>query len=234
MKDKISISFVLPMYNEQANIADAISNIKSFAGELSDDYEIVIVDDASTDGSAEIVAEKMKEDPRIRFFRLEKNTRFGGAFAKGFKEAGKDVIMYMDSDMPVSIADIKESFPLIKSADIVTGFSKIKKGDTALRKFISTGYNFLVRSLFGLDINDINSGYKIVRREVIEGLDFVSRSPFVDVEIFLHAKKKNKKVRQFPLIFRSRSGGESHISRMPVILATFTDMLKVKIRSLKG
>ena len=234
MNQARSISFVLPMYNESANIRVSIEALKAIASELTGDYEIVVVDDASTDDSADIVDKMAREDNAIRLLRLEENTMFGGAFAKGFKSAVKDVIMYMDSDMPVSEEDIKESFPLINDADIVTGYSKVKKGDTVKRKIISGGYNFLVQALFGLDVKDINSGYKIVRRSLIEDIEFVSRSPFVDVELFLHARKKGGRVRQFPLIFKTRPGGKSYIARVPVILATFSDMLKVKLLSLKG
>lgn len=234
MNQARSISFVLPMYNESANIRVSIEALKAIASELTGDYEIVVVDDASTDDSADIVDKMAREDNAIRLLRLEENTMFGGAFAKGFKSAVKDVIMYMDSDMPVSEEDIKESFPLINDADIVTGYSKVKKGDTVKRKIISGGYNFLVQALFGLDVKDINSGYKIVRKSLIEDIEFVSRSPFVDVELFLHARKKGGRVRQFPLIFKTRPGGKSYIARVPVILATFSDMLKVKLLSLKG
>ena len=234
MNQALSISFVLPMYNESANIRGSVETLKTIASTLTANYEIIVVDDASTDDSADIVEEIAAKDDTVKLLRLEKNSMFGGAFAKGFKSASKDVIMYMDSDMPVSEEDIQESFPLINDSDIVTGYSKIKKGDTLKRKIISGGYNLLVQTIFGLNLKDINSGYKIVRRSLIEDIEFVSRSPFVDVELFLHARKKSGRVKQFPLIFRTRPGGKSYIARIPVIWATFSDMLKVKILSLKG
>ncbi len=231
MEEAFSVSFVLPMFNECDNITGTVREIKSLAGELAADHEIVIVDDASTDGSADIAEELAKEDNNIKVFRLRSNTRFGGAFAEGFKRASKDVILYMDSDMPVSVEDVKASFPLIAGADIVTGYSKVKKGETVKRKIISGVYNFIVQTLFGLNVKDINSGYKIVRRDVTKDIEFVSRSPFVDVELFLHAKRKGCSIRQFPLIFKPRPSGRSYIARFPVICATFADMIKVKILS---
>ena len=234
ISNPFSVSFVLPMFNESENIRDTVREIKNLAVKITGDYEIVIVDDASTDKSADIASDIARTDNTVKVFRMERNSKFGGAFAKGFKEASKDVILYMDSDMPVSAEDILASFPLIADADIVTGYSKIKKGDTAGRKVISRVYNFLIQLLFGLNIKDINSGYKVVRRELVDDIRFVSRSPFIDVELFLHAKKKSGRVRQFPLIFRTRAGGKSHIARLPVILATFKDMIVVKVRSYGG
>ena len=231
MDKKASISFVMPMYNEEANISRAIDKIREVAAILTEDYEIVIVDDCSTDDSAHIVEAIAKEDIHVKLIRLARNTKFGGAFARGFKEASKDIIMYMDSDLPVGMDDITESFPLMEGADIVTGHSKISKGETFLRKVISHTYNLIVQTLFGLRIRDINSGYKIVRRSLIKDLEFISESPFIDVELFLCAKKNNAKVIQYPLIFYPRDGGRSYIASMPIILATFRDMFKVWFKS---
>ncbi|MBD3296276.1 MAG: glycosyltransferase [Candidatus Omnitrophica bacterium] len=225
------VSFVLPMFNERENIKRTIKTLKRIAGGITDDPEIIIVDDGSTDGCGQIVERMAAEDPVLHFHRLEKNTRFGGAFARGFKSATRDVIMYMDSDLPVSEDDIKRSFPLIERADIVTGYSRIKKGDTLKRKVMSATYNALVRALFGLGIKDINSGFKIVRRSLVEDMEFISKSPFVDVELFLHAAKKNARVKQFALLFHPRLGGKSHMGTPAMILATFRDMLKVRFLS---
>ena len=233
MNEKYHISFVLPMYNESSNIKHSIEQIKLLAEEIADDYEIIVVDDASTDNSADIVRDMTIDDATIKLFEMKKNTKFGGAFAKGFKNATKDIILYMDSDMPVGVEDIKASLPLINDADKVTGYSSIKKGDTLKRKIISGTYNLIVQLLFGLNVKDINSGYKIVKKDMVNDIRFVSHSPFIDVELFLHARKKRYKVRQFALVFNSRTGGKSHISRLPVIWATFVDMIKVKIISLR-
>lgn len=234
MSSHLSISFVLPMFNERENIERAIKKLKNISEELTNDYEIVIVDDASTDGCGDIVDKLAKTDDTIKLFRLKKNSKFGGAFALGFKKASKHIIVYTDSDMPVGRNDILESFPLIKEYDIVTGCSKIKKGDSLKRKVISDVYNLLVQTLFGLNVKDINSGYKIVRRDLIKDLEFISKSPFVDVELFVHAKREGGRVKQFPVIFNSREGGMSYISGMPFILATFVDMIKVKALYWRG
>ena len=234
MEKKYSISFVLPMFNESDNIERTICMLEDLAGKIADDYEIVIVDDASTDTSASIVEGISGEDSTVKLLRMDKNTKFGGAFAKGFKNASKDIILYVDSDLPVGEEDIKESLPLIEEADIVTGYSKVKKGDTLKRKVISGVYNFIVEVLFSLRVKDINSGYKVVKRSLIEDLDFISHSPFVDVELFLHAKKRGARIKQYPLIFNERTAGKSYISSIPMIWATFTDMIKVKFHSSKG
>jgi glycosyltransferase involved in cell wall biosynthesis len=231
MNKEKSLSFVLPMYNESTNIERTISLLKGLAGSMTQDFEIVVVDDASTDASAGIVQGIAKQDKRIKLFCLQKNTKFGGAFAKGFKSSSKEIIVYMDSDMPVAPEDIKTALSMVDDADIVTTVSCVEKNSTGFRKIISKTYNSLVRSLFKISINDINSGCKIVRRELVADIEFISQSPFVDAELFLHAIKKNARIKEYPLVFRPRPSGKSHIAGLPVILATFRDMIKLWFNS---
>ena len=232
MNNTPSLSFVLPMFNESENIRTTIQEIKSLAQEITDAYEIIVVDDASTDGCGDIVEDMAHQDNHVRFFRLLRNTKFGGALSEGLRRVVYDYAMYMDSDMPVSAEDIKKSLLFIAHADIVTAYSTIRKGDTLKRKIMSSVYNFMVRTLFGIDIKDINSGYKIIRGDFLKKIKLISNSPFVDVELFLYAKRHNLKIHQYPLIFRSRSGGTSHIARPSVVLATLIDMFRIKYLSL--
>lgn len=223
-----SISFVLPMYNEAEAIEDTIEEISIIAKDVSSDYEVIISDDASTDGCYQKAVALSKKYPNLKVVRVGRNTKFGGALANGIKNASKELVLYTDSDLPISLLDIKKALPLIKNADIVTAVSKIKKGDTLKRKIISAGYNALLKLLFGLDINDVNSGFKIYKRSVVKNMVFFSESPFIDAEIFLRAKKIGAKIAEYPIIFRTRRQGVSKVARLEVIIQTFKDMLKLK------
>lgn len=222
---RYKISFVFPMFNESENIENTLKKAANIASEICDDYEIVVVDDASTDGSADIVERIAKEDGRIILTRLGKNTRFGGALKEGLKGASKDIILYTDSDFPAKEEDIKKALQLLDEADIVTAYSLAIKDATLKRIAMSKLYNFLVELLFGLNIRDINSGLKIYKKKVLEGLRLRSESPFIDVEIFAEAEKRGFKIAQYGLIFGLRTKGRSTISRTSVVARTFWDML---------
>lgn len=224
-----SISFVLPMYNESSNIENTVNRISKLAGELTGDHEIIIVDDASTDKAAEIAGRIASQNPRVKLIRLEKNTKFGGALAEGLKNAGKEVVVYTDADMPVKEEDVKKGLALLEDADVITGYSLVLKDSSIKRIMMSKVYNFLVQVLFGLNIKDINSGFKIYRAKVVKGLNLISKSPFVDVEIFAEAKKRGFRIKQFGLIFDLRTKGASTISRLGVVARTFFDMFLYKI-----
>ena len=226
---KYNISFVFPMFNEAENIEETVRRITVLAGEICSDYEIVVVDDASTDGSGKLVDRLAARDNRIKSVRLKVNTKFGGALKEGLKNASKDVIVYTDSDLPAKEEDIKKALELLDGADIVTAYSLVLKDASLKRIIMSKGYNFLVRLLFGLKIRDINSGLKIYKRKVFEGLDLKSRSPFIDVEIFAETARRGFSIKQYGLIFDLRTRGESTISRMSIVMRTFWDMLKYRL-----
>lgn len=226
---KNSVSFVFPMFNEAKNIAETIRRTTILAAQICDDYEIVIADDASTDGSADLVGKLAAQDAHIKLVRLKVNTKFGGALKEGLKNAAKDVVIYTDSDLPAREEDIKKALELLNGADVVTAYSLVLKDASLKRIIMSKGYNFLVRVLFGLNIRDINSGLKIYKRKVLEGLDLKSRSPFIDVEIFVEAARRGFSIKQYGLIFDLRTHGESTISRMSVVARTFWDMLKYRL-----
>ncbi len=216
-----SISFVLPMYNEAANIENTARTLVSIAREICDDYEIIIVDDASADGSGDLADKLARADNHIRSIRLKSNTRFGGALNEGLIGASKEAVIYTDADLPVRKEDIKEALKLLDGADIVTAYSLAIKDSSLKRIIISKGYNFLVRLLFGLKMRDMNSGFKIYKKKVLEGLVLRSRSPFIDVEIFCEAIKKGFIIEQYGLIFLLRVKGKSTIARFDVLMRSF-------------
>ncbi|MCX5679022.1 MAG: glycosyltransferase family 2 protein [Candidatus Omnitrophica bacterium] len=219
-----NVSFVFPMFNEADNIESTIRRATELAAQISGDYEIVVADDASTDGSGDLIDRIAAKDPHLKPVHLKNNSKFGGALNAGLMAALKDVIIYTDSDFPAREEDIKKAIQMLDEADVVTAYSLAIKDSSLKRILMSKVYNFLVQSLFGLHLKDINSGLKIYKREVLQGLNLKSKSPFIDVEIFAEAVKRGFKIKQYGLIFELRTKGSSTISRMSVVTRTFWDM----------
>ncbi len=225
-----SISFVFPMFNEADNIEATVRRAAELARSLSSDYEIVVADDASTDGSGRLVDLMALKDPHIKPVHLKSNSKFGGALNAGLMTSTKDVIIYTDSDFPVGEPDIEKAMELLEEADIITAYSLVIKDSSLKRILMSKVYNFLVQLLFNLHIKDINSGLKIYKREALSGMSLRSRSPFIDVEIFAEAVRRGFRIRQYGLIFEHRTKGSSTISRMSVVARTFFDMFAYRFR----
>jgi glycosyltransferase involved in cell wall biosynthesis len=213
------------MFNEKENISQTINRTGKLARELTNDYEIIVVDDASTDGSAEAIEKVAALDHHIKSIRLKVNLKLGGAIREGIKNASKEVIIYTDFDFPAKESDIKKALRLLEDSDIITGYSLAIKNLRLKRIILSKIYNFLVEFLFGLHIQDINAGFKIYRKKVFEDINLRSNSPFISAEILAEASRKNFRIRQYGLIFDDRQKGKSYISRMGIVMKTFYDML---------
>ena len=224
------ISLVLPMFNEapvvDATLKHAVEGLeRKFA-----DFEIVVADDASTDGCAEKVEQWTRKDPRIKLVRLPCNQRFGGAVCAALQGGTKDFLVYTDFDLPIRLESLPRLLEAFSDADVLTGYSEAgAKYANWESKVISLGYNFLVRALFGLHLRDVNFGFKAIRRSAWEKLQLHSRSPFVDAELFVQARYLGFRVKQIPVPFVQRQLGASHIRRLDVIAATMLDMAKLRL-----
>jgi glycosyltransferase involved in cell wall biosynthesis len=224
------ISLVLPMFNEGPVVDVTLKHAVEELARKFVDFEIVVADDASTDGCAEKVEQWTRNDSRIRLVRLPYNQRFGGALCAGLQAASKDFLVYTDFDLPIRLDSLPRLLEAFSDADVLTGYSD---GDHKYAnwksKVISLGYNSMVRALFGLQLRDINFGFKAVRRSVWEKLQLRSQSPFVDAELFVQAQHLGFRVKEIPVPFVQRQLGASHIRRLDVIAATMLDMAKLRL-----
>ncbi len=223
--NQFGISFVFPMFNEFENIGNTISRASKLAMELTNDYEIVVVDDASTDKSVETVKAIAEKDPHIKIICLKANTKMGGAIKEGLKSVSKEVIIYTDSDFPAKEEDIKNALNMLGEADIVTSYSLVIKDPKLIRIIMSKTYNFLVQLFFGLDILDINGALKIYKKKVLKVIKPKSNSPFIHPEIFAEAVKNGFNIKQYGVIFEPRTKGKSSVAKISVIARTISDML---------
>ena len=190
MIDK-SISVVIPAYNEEENIQEAIIAINNYLKPRFKDYEILIVSEGSTDGTDKIVKELAVDIKNIRLLSNPNNFGFGGALKTGLTSAKKELIFYTDADMQFDINELDKLLPMIERYDIVTGF-KMKRNDPLMRAWMSWLYNATMGILFGLKLKDINCAFKLYKREVIEKVDFLPNltQGVVNAEVYASALKK--------------------------------------------
>lgn len=224
------ISLILPMFNEGPVVDVTLQHAIEGLDRRFADFEIVVADDASTDGCADKVELWTRKDPRIKLVRLPRNQRFGGALCAALQAASKDFLVYTDFDLPIRLDSLPRLLEAFSDADVLTGYSDAgAKYANWKSKVISLGYNFMVRTLFGLRLRDINFGFKAVRRSAWEKMQLNSRSPFVDAELFVQAQYLGYRVKEIPVPFVQRQLGASHIRRLDVIAATMLDMVKLRL-----
>ncbi len=229
----MKLSFVFPMFNEIGNIERVIRSTHAVARRTLEDFEIIVVDDASTDGCGE-VAERMRvEFPELRVLRHERNRTIGGALKTGFAAARLDYVLYMDSDLPVAFTDVEGVLRDRNSiGDMLIGY-RVGPAESVYRQIQSRLYNALLRSLFGLRVRDANFAFKLFRRELVEESPR-SEGSFIDAELLLEATARRWRINEIPLQYHTRQAGKSTIGGPRVVPKLLREMAAYRRTRWKG
>ena len=214
------------MYNEEAYARRAVAAARAALETAIPDWEIVIVDDASTDGTAAVADALAREDPRVRVIHNPVNRRLGGALRAGYAAATKDLVFYTDADLPVDLEVLPRAMRLLdyQQADIVAAYRFDRTSEGLVRALYTFCYNHLIRTLFGLRVRDVNFAFKLFRRSVLEKFTLTSEGSFIDAEFLLRARKAGCVIIQIGLDYFPRTRGTSTLGSVPVILAILRDM----------
>jgi glycosyltransferase involved in cell wall biosynthesis len=214
------------MYNEEAYARRAVAAARAALETAIPDWEIVIVDDASTDGTAAVADALAREDPRVRVIHNPRNLRLGGALRAGYAAATKDLVFYTDTDLPVDLEELPRAVRLLdyQQADVVAAYRFDRTSEGLVRALYTLCYNHLIRTLFGLRVRDVNFAFKLFRRSVLEKFTLTSEGSFIDAEFLLRARKAGCVIIQIGLDYFPRTRGTSTLGSVPVILAILREM----------
>lgn len=236
---KISVFF--PMWNEEEYIERAVAAASVTCRELVDhgevlDYEVIVVDDASTDRTPQIAADLAATDPHVRVVRHPVNRKLGGSMRSGFEAATGDVVLYTDADLPFEMRELVRALRVLQTyeVDIVSAYRLDRTGEGPRRAIYSFLYNGLIRAAFGTRIRDVNFAFKLVRREVLEHVTLRSEGSFIDAELLVRAQKAGFTVLQIGVDYFPRTRGVSTLSSLGVIRTMIAEMwtLRRELRAL--
>jgi glycosyltransferase involved in cell wall biosynthesis len=221
-----SITVVYPMFNEEAYIRRAVAAARAVLEADLPDWEIVIVDDASTDGTPAIADALAREDARIRVVHNPVNRRLGGALRAGYAAATKELVFYTDADLPIDLRELPRAVRLLEyqEADVVAAYRFDRTSEGLVRALYTFCYNHLIRMLFGLRLRDVNFAFKLFRRSVLDKFSLTSEGSFIDAEFLLRARKAGCPIIQIGLDYFPRTRGTSTLASIPVIVAILRDM----------
>jgi glycosyltransferase involved in cell wall biosynthesis len=223
------LSVVLPAYNEEENVASAVEEVSAVAQQLGMDYEIILVNDGSADRTGDIGREMEGRIPNFRLVEHYPNRGYGGSLKAGFAAATKDLIAFTPADKQFVFSEISRFLNKTDQADIVSGY-RADRQDSLIRKFNALGWNTLVRLLFGHLCRDIDCGFKLFRREVLDRVNIVSDGAMVDTEFLAGAKARGFRIAEVEVTHLPRVAGHSTGANIQVIVKAFRDLARFRLR----
>ncbi len=229
MPQNPTVSLVIPMFNEEANIEHALAYAIDALAAHTREYEIIIVDDASTDRSPEIVREAIDGNPRIRLIRHDFNQKLGASLKSGFAAAQYELILYMDADLPFDPDVLGRAIRAmhVTRADVISGYRFDRTVEGFKRTLYSAVYNTLIRVLFGSRVRDVNFSFKLMKREVLEAVDLKAEGSLVDAELIVKAKNRGFAIQQIGLDYFPRVYGDSSLSSPGVIVKILRELVRL-------
>jgi glycosyltransferase involved in cell wall biosynthesis len=214
-----SISLFFPAWNEEDYVERAVVRALEVLQRLSDDFEIIIVNDASTDRTQEIAEELARKHRQIRVINHPTNLKLGGAMRTGLSASTKDIVVYTDIDLPWDLNELERALHLMSylEADMICAFRFDRTSEGPKRILYSFVYNTLIRNLFDVQVKDVNFSFKVIHRRVLEAIELKSQGSFIDAELVVKAIRRGFRVFQMGVDYFPRTRGVSTLASPQVI-----------------
>ena len=226
---KKSLSVILPAFNEQDNIELVIKSALEFLPSVTSHYEIIVVDDGSSDRTPQIVDSLARRYQEVVSLHHPGNQGYGATLRTGFDQAKNDLIFFMDGDGQFDIKELSLLVNFIEETDLVCGY-RIKRADSLRRKINAQLYNWLIKSLFDLKVRDIDCAFKLLRHQVIKNINLESSGALINAELLILAKKKGYQIREVGITHYPRAKGKQTGAKLLVIWRAFTELMEFKKR----
>jgi glycosyltransferase involved in cell wall biosynthesis len=224
-----SISIVLPAFNEAPNIERVLRSASEVAERLCADHEILVVDDGSTDATAELVRAAAAVDGRIKLLSHEQNRGYGEALRTGFRNAAMELVFFTDADNQFDLNELEAFLPFASQVDVVAGY-RINRQDRPVRRLNAWAWNHLVRVVFYVPVRDIDCAFKLFRREVLEELDIESVGAMVNTELMVKIGRSGRSIIELGVRHYPRVAGSPRGAHPKVIARALFELVTMRAR----
>jgi putative flippase GtrA len=218
-----SLSVVLPIYNEAAVIQATVERVVRVLDGWVRDFEVILVNDGSTDETGTILAAIAAREPRVRLVTHARNQGYGAALVDGFAAASKELLLFMDSDGQFDIRDLARLAPFIPEYDAVLGY-RLKRQDTWMRKLNAWGWKLLIGLVLGVRVRDIDCAFKLLRTDFLRQHPLETRGAMINAELLYKLRRAGCTWREVGVFHYPRLGGRATGAKLRVILRAFREL----------
>lgn len=224
-----SISVFFPCFNDERTIGALIHKANTILKAHTKQYEIIVVDDGSTDGSRALLTQLRKRYPKLVLVFHQRNRGYGGVLRSGLKRAKFDLVFYTDGDGQYDVGELALLLPLMtEDTDVVNGI-KIARQDPWYRIVVGNLYNFFVRNAFGIDIFDTDCDFRLIRKEKLKKLSLSCSSGAICVELVRKLQDAGARYRQVSVHHYPREFGNSQFFNWRWIMNTGLELVKLRL-----
>jgi glycosyltransferase involved in cell wall biosynthesis len=224
------ISLVLPCHNESENLRWLLPHVAAVLPCFAEAYEVVLVDDGSTDGSGELARTLAAQlGMSLQVIRHDAKSGYGLTVADGLRATRLEYSAFTDADGQFEVADFALLIPLLEANDFVGGWRE-ERNDAAMRSVVSFVFNTLLRLLYGLRVRDADCALKIMRTDFLRSIRIESRSALMNAELYIKAQRRGLRIAQVPVPHHPRQLGVRSGARPRAIARAIKELVLFRIR----
>ncbi len=221
------LTVVLPCFDEADNVADAIRNACAAAERCANEYEVVVVDDGSSDDTARIAGAFVERDKRVRLILHISNRGYGDALRSGIRASRMPWVLLTDADLQFDLTELAEFLPVASDADLVVGW-RILRRDPLQRRMNAAAWNWLVRRTFHLPIRDVDCAFKLIRRDLLQSIDLRSSGAMISTELVVRCIAAGGRLEELGVHHRPRVAGKQSGASPRVVARAFRELLRLR------
>jgi len=223
----VGLTVFFPAYNDGGTVASLVIRAVQVARSLTPNYEVIVIDDGSTDSTSIIADELVRIYPTVRVVHHPANQGYGGALRTGFASATKEVVFYTDGDAQYDPAEMALLWRrMVPGVDLVNGY-KISRSDPLHRIIIGRTYHYVVKALFGLRVRDVDCDFRMMRRSIFERVRLEKSSGVICLEMMKKIQDAGFALAEVPVHHYHRAYGKSQFFNFRRVVRTGIDVLKL-------
>ena len=218
------ISVFLPSHNEEGNVERVVGSYIAELPRVADDYEVIVVDDGSRDRTGAIADRLAAADSHVKVVHHPVNRGYGGAVISGIRAATKPYVLLCDGDGQFDPADLEQMTPYVPEYDVVAG-RRAHRADHLMRRINGKAWTILVRVLLGITISDIDCGFKLFKREKLDGMELRAHGAMISTELMARLAGRGAKVKEVDVQHLPRLTGEQSGANLKVVMRAFKELI---------